>query len=405
MRKRLNVKLTFFLIIAITLILAVFVFVPKAEKSALAADGNTTEKTLGEAADETLDNMDLSLYDELLKRLEDNNNTSLTASVRMLIDDILKGKNEIDFSYFMRLLGKSVLGEFTAILPAMGAIIVIALLFGVLQNLSSGFSKASTKKLVYVICYGSVLTVLGLLVASSINQTMKTIALLNSFLDVSLPILLLLVSALGGTASVAVYQPMVLIFSVGIFKIVNFVVVPLFYACFIFGILGNLSDELRLDKFAKTAKSAAEWVLGITFSLFIAFVTAQGITGAGIDNLAAKGAKFALASYVPVVGTHLKDGFDIVVASCLVVKNALGLSSVIILIFASLMPIIKLATFILTLRVTAAVIEPVTDKKLVGVLSDTASALMLLVAVLVCIAFSIFTLLMLIIYTCNLGVL
>jgi stage III sporulation protein AE len=216
--------------------------------------------------------------------------------------------------------------------------------------------------------------------------------------------MLVLVSALGGTASVAMYQPLVLIFSAVIFKIINFIVIPLFYVTFVFGIIGNLSDDLKLEKFAKTSKSAAEWILGIVFSLFITFITAQGITGASIDNLAIRGAKFALSGYVPVVGGQLKEGFDIVVASCLVIKNALGLTSIIVLVFTVILPILRLVVFMLMLKLTAAIIEPVSDKKFSNCLTATAKSITLLIVALIAITFAILIIFMLLIYTVNLGV-
>ena len=294
--------------------------------------------------------------------------------------------------------------ELTGLLPAMIAIIIITMLFGILSNLSSAFSKTSTKKLVYLVCYGSVITILGLTVTKGIKTALSAISLLNTFLDVTAPVMLVLIAALGGTASVAVYQPLVLIFSTVIFKIINFIVIPLFYVTFVFGIIGNLSDDLKLEKFAKTSKSAAEWVLGIVFSLFITFITAQGITGASIDNLAVRGVKFALSGYVPVVGGQLKEGFDIVVASCLVIKNALGLTSIIVLVFTVILPILRLVVFMLALKITAAIIEPVSDKKFSNCLTATAKSITLLIVALIAITFAILIMFMLLIYTVNLGV-
>lgn len=364
-----------------------------------------TEKNLDDAVNDTLSGLDLSGYDDLINTLSEYNDVTLSKTVRQLVNDILSGNSEINFSYFLNLASKLFLGEVTNILPQLLMIVVIALLFGVLQNLNSGFAKADTQKIVYLACYGLILTVIGYMVAKSITGALRTFEFIGKFTDVCFPVLVTLIAALGGSASAAVYQPLVLIFGTVLMKMITVVIMPLFYITFVFGLVGNLSDNLKLDKFAKTAKSVAEWIMGITFSLFITFLTAQGITGAGFDSLAAKGAKFALSSYVPIIGSYLKEGFDIVVAGCIVVKNALGLCSIFLLLAAVLAPVLKIVLLMFGFKITAAVLEPVTDAKFSSVLCTVAESMKILIVAILCAAFSALIMIMMIIYTCNFGVL
>lgn len=355
---------------------------------------------LGSTVSDTLGDLDLNEYQSFIDSLGETQGIS----IKQLVNDILHNSNDIDFDYFIKFAFQGLFKQFSSLLPKLAIIIAVALLYGLLQKLTSDFSKQSTKKLVYIACYGTILTVVLFIVSDVITSTIKTIDLLSKFTDISFPILLTLISAMGGSASVAVYQPMVLVFSAVIIKIIKIAIMPLFYITFVFGIIGNLSDELKLSKFAKTSKKLADWIMGIVFSLFITFLTAQGITGASFDSIAAKGAKFALSSYLPVVGSYLKEGFDIIIAGCLVIKNALGLCSIIILLFIVLMPILKLILIVFMLRIASAVIEPVSDTKFSEALYSTSNSLMILITILICLFFAMFIFIMMIIYTCNLGV-
>ncbi len=363
------------------------------------SEGGVSED-LSETTNDTLNDLDLTEYQNFIDSLQD----AQGISIKQLIHAVLHNTSDIDLNYFLKFVFQGIIKQFSSLLPKLAIIITITILFGLLQKLTSDFGKQSTKKLVYIACYGAVLTVLLYIVSDIIISTIKTIDLLSNFADIAFPILLTLISAMGGNASVAVYQPLVLVFSAVIFKILKLVILPLFYITFVFGIIGNLSDELKLSKFAKTSKKIAEWIMGIVFSLFVTFLTAQGITGAGFDSIAAKGAKFALSSYIPVVGNYIKEGFDIIIAGCLVIKNALGLCSIIILLFIVLMPILKLVLIIFMLRIASAVIEPVSDSKFSEALYTTSNSLMILVTILVCLFFAMFIFIMMIIYTCNLGV-
>ena len=367
-------------------------------------EADDTEENLDDAVNDTLDGLDLTGFDELLTLLKEYNDVTVANSIRTLVNDILAGKSEFDFSYFAKFCTEIVLGETVNILPQLLLIALFAFLYSVLQNLNSGFSSSSTQKILYLACFGLVVTVIGAMTAKNITSAVKNFEFMRKFSEVSFPILITLVTALGGSASAAVYQPMILIFGNVLIVLIKTVIMPLFYITFVFSIVGHLSENVKLDKFSKTVKSAAEWITGIAFGTFVTLLTSQGITGAGLDNLAIRGAKFALSSYVPIIGNYLKDGFDIVLAGCIVVKNALGLCAIIILLFAVLIPLLKTVILMLGLKFTAAVLQPLSDEKFSSLLYVVADSFKILIVAVLCAAFAALLIVMMIIYTCNFGV-
>ena len=386
--------------------LAVLLFIPSG--TTVFADGNEeeeTEKNLDDTVNDTLNGLDLTGFDELLNLLREYNDVSVANSVRTLVNDILAGKSELDFSYFLKFCSEILLGETVNILPQLILIAVFAILYAVLQNLNADFSSSSTQKILYLACFGLVVTVIGVMTAKNISSAVRTFEFMGRFSEVSFPVLITLVTALGGSASAAVYQPMILIFGNVLIVMIKTVIMPLFYVTFVFSLVGHLSDNIKLDKFSKTVKSAAEWILGIAFGTFVTLLTSQGITGAGLDNLAIRGAKFALSSYVPIIGNYLKDGFDIVLAGCIVVKNALGLCAVIILLFAVLVPLLKTIILMLGLKFTAALLQPVSDEKFSSLLYAVSDSFKILIVAVLCAGFAALLIVMMIIYTCNFGVL
>ena len=144
-------------------------------------------------------------------------------------------------------------------------------------------------------------------------------------------------------------------------------------------------------------------IIGILFGVFITYTTAKGITGASIDNIATRGGKYAVGNYVPIIGNYLKEGFDIISSSFLVVKNTFGFVSVIVLIFICISPLIKIGTTILILRLTAAITEPFADKKITNMLCGISKSLNMLVVINVAVSFSMLIIITLIIATCNIG--
>ena len=124
-----------------------------------------------------------------------------------------------------------------------------------------------------------------------------------------------------------------------------------------------------------------------------------------MDTLAIRSAKYALSGYVPIVGNYLKDGFDIVVSSCVIVKNAVGVTAVLILVLTVLSPLIKILLTTFILRLTAALAEPFGETRVPVMLYQLADCMRLLVVSLLCVAFTLFVTLMLVILSCNGGLL
>lgn len=364
------------------------------------SDEENSEETIEETVQEIIDETDLSEYEDFVNNLKLPDDYTLSG----LLDSVLNNNYELDFNYLTSYILKCFLGNIKGLIIQSLIILITVVLMSILNNLTSGFSKTSTKKIVYLACYGTIIVIVGIMVGSAIESSGKMISDIEKFSDVSFPALLTLVTAIGANASAAVYQPLVLIFSSLMIKIINYIVMPAFFISFVFNIIGNLSDDLKLSKISGFAKSAGEWIIGISFGLFITYTTAQGITGAGIDSLATKGAKYALGSYIPVIGGYLKDGFDLITAGCIVIKNALGFVSLIILLFITIIPIMRILSTMLILRLTAAISEPFGDKKITDMLHGVSKSLVLPLVACICIVFSLLIIIMLIILTCNRGV-
>ena len=364
------------------------------------SDEENSEETIEETVQEIIDETDLSEYEDFVNNLKLPDDYTLSG----LLDSVLNNNYELDFNYLTSYILKCFLGNINGLIIQSLIILITVVLMSILNNLTSGFSKTSTKKIVYLACYGTIIVIVGIMVGSAIESSGKMISDVEKFSNVSFPALLTLVTAIGANASAAVYQPLVLIFSSLMIKIINYIVMPAFFISFVFNIIGNLSDDLKLSKISGFAKSAGEWIIGISFGLFITYTTAQGITGAGIDSLATKGAKYALGSYIPVIGGYLKDGFDLITAGCIVIKNALGFVSLIILLFIAIIPIMRILSTMLILRLTAAISEPFGDKKITDMLHGVSKSLVLPLVACICIVFSLLIIIMLIILTCNRGV-
>lgn len=346
-----------------------------------------------------LDFSDLSEFDGFLKE-----NKIYDGGIKGLIKDILNGKFTGGFEEFFNLIINLLSVSLKGFLPLLITIIGIAIVFSVMQNLSSGFMSKSTTEVIHFVCYSAMIVLLMTQITTLISTSVSAIKNMSKFMEGIFPIMLTLVTALGGIATTATYQPMMTILSVGISKIISAVVLPCFVATMALSVVGFISKDVKLDKLTKFFKSAGETILGVVFGLFTTFVTANGISGSMADNISIKSAKFVVASYVPILGGYLSDGFDLAVASVMLVKNAVGLGGVIIMLCIVLMPVVKISIFSLGLKLVAGIIEPIGDKRMSEIAYTISVNLNLLIVALLGMAFMFFIMTILILLTCNMGV-
>ncbi len=398
MKKKILIVLAVFIITFVILLY----FSP--QNITLAADEKTVEEELDKQTEEQLDNLDTNALEEFFKSLTDEEKSILNADqLKDLVLKISNGEAGNIESIFDLILDKVTQG-FVGFLPSLITIVAIVLLYGILSGLNSGFLSKSTNEIIFFVCYAIIVIILLNTIANYIKLTVQTVSRLQSLMSVLFPIFLTLLAALGGTTGVGLYQPLMVIATGFVIEAISKFILPCFIAALIFLVVGNLSKNVKLNKFSAFFKSIAEWSLGIIFSVFMMLVTMRGIAGRTIDGIGITATKFAIGSYVPILGGYLSDGFDLVMASCILLKNSVGVAGLMLVLVVVISPIIKLAMFSLGLKLAAAIAEPLSDNKISNLLQGVSKSMSLLLSVLCGTAFMYFILIMLVIYSCNLGV-
>lgn len=362
------------------------------------------KKELTDAYDKAIDSLDLKALQDFLNSLSQEGSQAISMSdIRSALKALARGEGQAFFDGFFNLLAKSAGRYFLGFMPGFVTILIICLLKNILSGLTGDFLNKSTTEVVNIVCYCATVIVLMSGVATVIETITNTVNALVSLSNALFPVLLTLLSALGASASAAGYSPLMAVLCGFIMKLITAVVLPAFVACIVFGIVGNVSKNVKLDKLAKLVKSAAGWLVGITFGIFATFLTMQGISGGVIDRFGFNIAKFAVSSYVPILGGYLSDGFDLMSASLVLVKNAVGYTGAVLLCATVAFPLVKVVMFSLAAKLTGAIAEPIGDDRVSKLLYGVSKNLNLLITALAGVAFLFFLTLMLLISSCNMG--
>lgn len=363
-----------------------------------------TEEALEDEIAKALSELSTEELDKYFESLNEDLKTSLGGSVKALIEGILDGNISLNSTEIVNYLINSVTKQFTATVASLLGIAILAIFYGMSGQLTSGFKRESTKQLVYWAVYGGIAVTIAISVSNLIIEIKSVVNLISDIVEVCAPIFATLVTAIGGSSAIGFIEPAVtLLCGIEVKTVISFIL-PLFYAVTVFTIIGNMSDNIKLDKLSGALKSIGSWTLGIMFSLITTLLSVQGLVGASINTVSIKSAKFALSSYVPILGGYLSEGFDIVCAGAVLIKNAVGLAVFLILLGTMLAPLIKTVCYSLALKLLAGFLEPITDSKVTNLLYTTGQNLMLPISACAGVGFTVFVLLFIVIGAFNAGV-
>lgn len=346
------------------------------------------EKQLEDEIDKQLSNLDFQEIENVVAKLTETSK-KLFASNSFVdkLKCVISGEYIEDSQSFF----SAVLGIFWEglkdYMPIIASIISISILGGMVSNLKPMTNGKSIGNIIHFVTYGIVIIFLGTSLVQIIKITTTTLTTIKNMYDGIFPILLTLLTAVGGTVSVGIYQPAIALISNLVVSLITCVLLPMFIFSMVFSIVGNLSNNIKLDKFVSFLQSAFKWTIGLCFTIFLGFVSIQGVMAGAVDGLSIRTAKYAIKSYVPIVGGYVSDGLSIIMASSVLIKNAIGGVGLFLLLSTIISPVLNLVIFMFSLKFMSAIIEPIGDKKSANFISDLSKSLSLLVALLVAVAF------------------
>lgn len=362
------------------------------------AEEKDGKEQLGEEVDKTLENLDLAEFEEYIGNLELFYNSG---GIKQFIKELTDGNVSITPRSIIDSLSSSLIGGFTDVLPTLIGIIAIAVLFSIIFSLTQGFLKKQTVDIVYFVCYSAIITTIVAMVAGLVNDIKRTIEVLAGVVNAVYPPLVTLLTAVGGGVSTGLFNPGLAIVASLVGNIMTVVVLPLFIATVVFSIVGSISDNVKLDKLQSATRYIGGGVMTLTFGGLIAYLSISGLIGGTVDSASIKATKYLVSSYVPVIGGYLSQGVDLVRVGMVIVKNALGVSGIIAVILIVLTPAIKLLVLTVGLKLTAGIIEPITDKRLSGFINNVSESVRQLLGAVLGVGFVFILSLSMLLFTLN----
>lgn len=291
---------------------------------------------------------------------------------------ITNGEGNLSFKVMGKAVLNVILKEVKSVLNIVISIITIAIICSLLKNLQDAFSEQSISQVAFYACYALIIMMLSKSFIISISVAKNVITNISDFMSALLPILVTMISLAGGITQAASLDPIVLGAVVLIPKVYSNIIIPMILMGFALEFANNLSTEHKITNLCSLLKQITIWIQGIIITIFIGILTIRGITASTIDAVTLKTAKFAVDNFIPIVGKAFSDAIASVAGYSLIIKNAISSIGLVVIILILLHPLIKLVLITLIYKLSASLIEPISDGRITKSLVSAGNSMVLI---------------------------
>lgn len=393
MKKRVLVFLIIFAAAAVVILLC------GATVSAASSDDGRAE--IDENIQKLLDDLDLSDLQKYIDEHGDSYLLNFGDTAEEIITYLLKGDMGSDYGSYIGELFSVIFGNVLSLIPAFATVTAVALLSAIVSAAEGNVLGKSTAKVVHLACYSLIILLITSMLVGVVSGCVNSITSIKKQIEIITPILATLTVLTGGTSSAAIYQPSAIFLSGGAVEIVSGFIFPATIAVVVLNFMSKLNPQMSFSGVTTLIKSIMKWVIGITVTVFSIFITMQSSASSLFDGIIFKATKYVVGNSVPIVGNFLSSGFDMLTSAGLLIKSSVGVCGIILLLSEIIQPIVLLVSFSLILKLVGAVVQPVGENTLYGLLSDLSKDIEFFVAGLLTVAFMYTLIVMLIINSAN----
>lgn len=258
-----------------------------------------------------------------------------------LEDDTINFSNILQEKGFWEYILGYFFGEIDGVIKSFTSIFLLLILSSIFSSISGTLKNESVKRLFSIcitLCIALTVFNVCINISSFVSSYLKALCrVVNSFL----PLMSVMSIMCGNITSAAVASTSMALFIsiVESFLIVS--LLPLVKICLAFACIKPIGGN-DFSGLTKTVKTAFTSITIFTMTVFMFIFSLKNIISQGADTLSIKTAKFAISSFVPIVGASINDALRTVSSSLSIIKNSCGVIAIIVILLIIIPVIINL---------------------------------------------------------------
>ena len=319
------------------------------------------------------DYLELSDLDEKLRGMTDFSDLSFSDLVLELLQGKLPSGISGLWGEVWRLLFSYLGGQKQLAVQ----ILLIALFSAVCTNFIRVFENSQIADISFYMMYLLIGTLLIGAFAEMQALTVNTLKSLFQFVTLLLPAYVVTIVFSAGSVSALGFYELTLL-SVHILQLLFIkMVLPLIQIYVVFLFFNQLTQEDLFSQASEFLKTLLEWILKTTTAILVGLQTIQCLVAPAVDTLKNSTAH-RIVKALPGVGGLMDSAAETIAGSALVIKNAVGVAGMIVVLLICLLPFLKLGLSVLLFRLLCALLQPISEKRMVDCIRSFSDGVMLL---------------------------
>lgn len=298
-----------------------------------------------------------------------------------MVKSLVSGDVGETLETFGRMLSEQFLHEFRITKSTMIHVLMIAIMAAVFHNFSSVFQKGQVSEIGFYVLYMLLITICLNSFRVLVTSTIDGLGGLMEFLKLLGPVYFLAVAiATGSTTSIAFYN-VVLILVCIVEMVIQSLLLPLVQIYMVIRVLNNLSVEEYLSKLGELLQTIIVWSLRMLLGSVLGINVIQSLLNPAIDSVK-RSVLTRGGEAIPIIGDVLGGATEVVLGTAVLLKNGIGVAGAIICVVLCMSPVVQMTIVTLMYKLVAALIQPISDKRIVECISSMADGTTMLLRVL-----------------------
>ena len=308
---------------------------------------------------ELLETMDFTDVDRMMEELFPQETMGFADAVRQ----IMLGNTDAGREAVKEMLWERIFGAWEVNRKSILYLILLAIAAAVFISFSDIFQTRQVSQISFYMIY---LLVIGICLASfqAASEWMANgVHTLTGFMKVLYPVYFAAVTVAKGSVSSLAFYHLAIILIVVIEELLLHLIVPGIHMYVIIRVMNSLQSEDYLSKFAELLETAIGWGLKTLMGGMIGLNVIQGMLGPAIDTVKRSAVTRGM-EMVPGVGDLLGGTAEVALGTAVLIKNSIGIVGMFLCLVLCLAPLLQLAVITLGYKLAAALVQPVSDKRI-----------------------------------------
>lgn len=329
------------------------------------ADDTDTSASVSESSSEIRDAI-LSTFDygEI-----DNSLKELFPDAQIKFEDVLSEILSGDLKHSFRLLGTFAKEQCVYLLQmekkTLIYIVMIAMIAAVMNQFTGILQNRQVAGIGFYIIYLMLIALTITAFDVVLSKVEAGILAVTGFMSVFCPVYFLAVAVAKGSVTSVAFYNLMLFLIYGVELIIGKILLPVVRVYMMIRVLNFLTPEEMFEKFSELLALIVKWTLRTALACVIGVNLIQGMISPAIDTVR-RSAVTKGAEAIPGVGNLLGGMTEVAIGTAVLVKNGIGMAGALICIALCTLPLIQIAATELLYKMTAVMIQPVSDDRVIG---------------------------------------